>query len=102
MAAIGIIAGILAFGTVVTILRALVLVQLWGWFIVPLGAPSVGMVMAMGIALVASLLAHQNAPKKSEGKTNSEKLSAAGEAMAYAVINPLVLLGIGAVVAQFL
>jgi uncharacterized membrane protein AbrB (regulator of aidB expression) len=33
-------------------LKALVGVALWGWFVVPLGVPAVGMVHALGLSLV--------------------------------------------------
>ena len=35
--------------------KAFVAVQLWGWFLVPLGAPRVGLAHAVGLMLVATM-----------------------------------------------
>ena len=41
------------------IYKGWVLTLLWRWFVVPLGAPGVGVVHAMGLVWVAALLTHQ-------------------------------------------
>jgi hypothetical protein len=55
------VGGILA----ITLLRGLVLVSLWGWFVVPLGVPGIGIAHAIGISILASLFLFGLATDKS-------------------------------------
>ena len=48
------------------LLRAFVLVQLWHWFVVPLGVVSIGMAHAYGLAALVSLLNPQKIDKYDE------------------------------------
>ncbi len=68
------------------------LMVLWGWYLVPLGVPDIGMLSAFGIALVASLLAHQyiDSPKA------EDSAGWYGRAIA-PIIGPLFVLALGAV-----
>jgi hypothetical protein len=38
------------------LLRGLILSQVWSWFIVPFGLPSIGIAWALGISIMISLL----------------------------------------------
>ncbi len=44
---------------VLTIIHGLLLKLFWGWFVVPLGVPAIGVAHALGISLVVSMLTHQ-------------------------------------------
>lgn len=64
--------GFIAIGKVVIALLNLVLTMftistLWGWFIVPLGAPVIGWAQAYGIALIAAWLTVRSAPNFNPG-----------------------------------
>lgn len=72
---------------------------LWGWFIVPIfGLPTLGIVSAMGFALVVTYLTHQADWTKDENKTSG----AVGRAFTVAVLKPLFGLLFGWVLLQFL
>lgn len=49
------LAGLVAIVALI-ILRGLVLSMLWGWFIVPLGAPVLSVAQAVGIVLIVMLI----------------------------------------------
>lgn len=58
---------LIAIGAVLVILLNLMLTMftistLWGWFIVPLGAPMIGWAQAYGLALIAAYISVRNAP----------------------------------------
>lgn len=63
VALIGLLAGVLA------TLQGFVLVHLWAWFLVPLGLPPIGIAHAIGIALIAGMLA----PRARDSKEKEEK-----------------------------
>jgi hypothetical protein len=65
-----------------------VLSILWGWFMVPLGLPALGVAQAIGIALVAGMLTHQM--PRGEAETSA--------LFAFAFLAPLFSLAIGWVV----
>lgn len=46
-------------GIVTGILRGFVVKALWGWFIVPLGVPGVGIAHALGIGFLVSYMTKQ-------------------------------------------
>lgn len=80
--------------------RGYVLTVLWAWFVMPtFGLPALGIAPAIGLALVVSFLTHQSdAAKKPEGDF-AERMATA---VAYAFLLPLLVLGIGWVVHQFM
>jgi hypothetical protein len=56
------VVGVLGFLLIASaiLLNGAVLSQLWGWFIVPLGVPVVGIVQASGLVLAARLVVFQD------------------------------------------
>lgn len=48
---------------VLTLLRALVLRDLWTWFVVPLGVPGIGLAHAVGISTIVAYLTYQRQPQ---------------------------------------
>lgn len=54
-------------------LRCFVAAKLWFWFIVPFGAPAIGMAHAFGLLLLKHGLARSRAPKSKES-SDREKL----------------------------
>lgn len=70
-----------------------VLSVLWGWFMVPtFSLPHLGVAPAIGVALVIGYLTHQRKSDKEEW----------GDALAYAALSPLIALGIGWIVKQWM
>ena len=57
LSALGVVVAGLSIGFGVDVLAAYVARDLWAWFIVPLGVPSVGVAHAYGVILLARLLA---------------------------------------------
>lgn len=47
------------FTTIGSLVRGWILSILWGWFIVPFGAPALGIAWAIGIAIVVNFLTYQ-------------------------------------------
>lgn len=76
--------------------KAVVLVDLWAWFIVPLGAPVIGMAHALGIALASWLFG--------SGLDNVKKNPETGGLERWALIQLVVLMvwGYGAVYHHFM
>lgn len=78
---------------------------LWGWFILPLieGAPTLGIAQAIGVAMVVGFLTHQVQHKQChDDRSLSEKTT---DLLAHVfgwLFGPLVTLGIGWIVIQFL
>ena len=68
---------------------------LWGWFIVPVGAPEIGVVTATGFALVLTALRMRR--NKSGETTNSERF----EAVAASIIIPPTLVFMGWIIKTF-
>ena len=83
---------VLFFSTVYTIWGGLVLSILWGWFIVPLGLPEIGLANAIGVSLVVGFLTRHHA-------TSEKDLS---DRIIESLITPLIVLGFGWVVHLFL
>jgi len=46
-----------------TALRGWVLFVLWGWFLIPLGLPAIGIAHALGIQCIVSLMSMHSGPK---------------------------------------
>jgi len=81
--------------------RGYVLTVLWGWFIVPVfHLPALGIVVAIGIAMVVGFLTYQHPPENpADTRSASEKFSAA---IAIAIVHPAMFLLIGWAVHLFL
>lgn len=60
------ILGFAAFTVVLTIARGFILQSLWGWFLVPLGLPPIGIANAIGVAMIVSYLTYSHLKKDSE------------------------------------
>lgn len=75
--------------------RGYVFSILWGWFIVPVfHLPMLGIATAIGVAMVVSFLTHQLRKEETDN-------TAYGEVFGLVFFYPLVFLGIGWVVHQF-
>lgn len=100
LSCIGLVAGLILGVIFGSIISGWVLAKLWLWFLVPLGAPVITMVQAIGFALVFGLLTsglERRKPDKSDGMT-----SAFISALVDATLTPLMYLGIGWIVYQFI
>jgi hypothetical protein len=86
---------ILAITTVAAIWEAFALKVLWGWFLVPLGLPAIGMAHAVGLALIATLLTHQ-APSN---MTSDERQS---QVIGWGLATPAVALIVGWIAKGFM
>ena len=100
------ILGVLVLAGVVFVLSPILhgwaLSLLWGWFFVPtLGLPSLSIVQAIGVSIVVSFLTARYAATddKDKGKDKWEKFA---QAIIYAVLHPLAVVGIGYVVRGFM
>jgi hypothetical protein len=89
--ALAIILGVLGTVVLMALFRAFVFTYLWGWFIVPLGAPHIGIAHAMGLALIVGLLTARPDLEDHEG----EAAKRFGKAISQGVIGALVVWGMG-------
>lgn len=82
------------------VLNGWALVKLWGWFVLPrfASAPSLSISQAIGIAIVVSFLTSQSIPDEKNDDTPGEKI---GKAVTVALLKPLIAVGIGWIVAQY-
>lgn len=78
-----------------SILNGWALVQLWGWFMVPLGLPVLSLPWAIGIAVVVSFLTNHNEPRKSDDVD-------VGKAIGHAFLRPVISVGVGWIVHQYM
>lgn len=100
--ALSAIMGIIGLVVAAILIRAWVLVTLWGWFIPPMfvGAPEMTITTAIGISLIVGMFTHHLQTKKTEsGKTKGQ---AAVDVVAHGLFAPLVTLAIGWVVTLFM
>ena len=68
------------------------LMTLWGWFVVPFGLPAVGLWHALGLSLLGQMLTTRRpAPRKGDETGLRHQLGL----LAYAVLVPLLALGLG-------
>jgi hypothetical protein len=81
-----------------SILRGWVLSILWSWFVVPMGAPVVGITHAIGISMVVSFLTYQHIDNDSDksGIETTIALCLSG------LIQSVLALGLGWVVHSFM
>lgn len=91
-------AGVVAVVVIASLMRGWALSVLWGWFLVPLGAPGLNIPTAIGISLVVSFLTHQVHDDAKE-RTFSERMARVFSA---AIFTPLLGVFIGWIVKQFL
>jgi len=84
-----------AFVTAVAIARGFVLTYLWAWFVVPFGAPAIGVAWAIGISLIVGYLTRDTDTSGDEENSFWTKLLSA-------VLTPFLVLGIGAIIHAFM
>lgn len=85
-------AGLLLF--VNAIVRGFVLSILWGWFLVPLGVPAVGVAGAIGVALVIGML--------TEHLKNQDSTEDVGVQITVSLLSPFFILLLGYIVHSFM
>ena len=95
--AIGILLLILLTIAAGTALNGFVIQVMWGWFLIPLGLPVLGLANAMGLGLLIRYLTWQKIPSKE--KTSNKELM---DNILTAVFYPLLVLGLGFVVHSFM
>lgn len=78
---------------VTAVLYAFVLRELWTWFVVPLGAPAIGMAHAYGLALLAKSGVWEGPNSKKDDRENQGPLAL----LIGSVLFPLVAWGFGAI-----
>lgn len=77
-----------------------VMLQMWEWFVMPLGAPRISLAHAMALAMILHIVSwqSQNDLAKSE-KTNEERFK---HSMMELVFRPLVILIVGWILQKFI
>lgn len=65
--------GVLATVVVLPIWRGFVTMKLWGWFAVPIGAPRVGLAVAIGLTFLIAHVVYRESPIQK--KTDKEVLT---------------------------
>lgn len=100
MAAFGGFVGLIGLLAISSLWRGYVLTVLWAWFVVPtFGPPALAIAPAIGLAMVVSFLTHQSdATKEPEGDFSARM----AKALAYALVMPAFVLGIGWIVQRFM
>jgi hypothetical protein len=96
IAALGILAGagIVSVALVMVLFSGVVLLHiLWGWFVVPLGVPQIGIAWAVGLMAVAALFVPVPPPAP-EGKSV--------ESLASIIAKPILALAFGWLAKQFM
>jgi hypothetical protein len=79
-------------GIASVILDGWVLTRLWYWFVVPLGVRPLGVAQAIGLAVIVRWLTGYETPTKKD----------TGELILTLSLRPLIVLGIGALIAWFM
>lgn len=66
------VGAVFAFGflALLAVLRGLVLVQLWAWFLMPLGAPRIGIAHAIGLGIMSAMFTASGANNEKKDWTN--------------------------------
>ncbi len=85
-----------ALGVGVAIFSGFVLSVLWAWFLVPLGAPEIGIATAIGLSMIVSLVTGKYAKALSDNEELSDTAKTVCQYLA-----PVVALAIGWVVQKF-
>lgn len=100
LAGVGALVGLLGLLAIGAVWKGYVLTVLWGWFVVPtFGLPVLAIAPAIGLSLVVSFLTHQSDATKEQDGSSSERFA---KSVAHALLMPAMVLGIGAVVRQFM
>ena len=81
---VGLVAGM-------SVLDGLVFKVMWGWFLVPLGLPQIGLAMAIGIGAIISLVSHTPVRKSKKG----EEFSDLAESLINSLLKMAILLAVG-------
>lgn len=92
-------AGVFVLVALSCVLNGWALAILWGWFMVPFGAPVLTIPTAIGLALVVSFLTHQTDHYEDKDKTAGERF---GGSVLTMLIKPPLALFVGWIVKQFL
>ena len=101
LAILGGIVGVAVLMVASSIFNGYALSVLWGWFVVPtFGVPVLGIVPAIGIAMVVSYLTHQIDTHKKEEKRSFGKTIA--HSTVFAILKPSLALFFGWVVHLFM
>ncbi len=103
MTALAVLGGIVGVGILMvgsSIFNGYALSVLWGWFVVPVfGAPALGIVPAIGIAMVVSYLTYQTHDCKKEEKSFGKTIA---EGTVIAILKPSFALLFGWIVHLFM
>lgn len=100
LAVLGGIVGVVFLMVFSYIFNGYALSVLWGWFVVPtFGAPALGLVPAIGVAIVVGYLTHQTHDCKKEEKSFGEKIA---EGTVMAILKPSFALFFGWIVHLFM
>jgi hypothetical protein len=92
-AIVGLVAGLGAFTVLLAIYGGFCLWVLWGWFMVPLGLPPIGIAWAIGLSTIFAMVAPTPAPAP-EGKAKNHLVAI--------IAKPALALVSGFVVKQFM
>jgi hypothetical protein len=85
------------------IINGWVLSQLWKWFVEPFGVPALSVPYAIGVSLIVGFLTHQrNTSRSTDDRDKGEKITSAVAEILTSFTLPLITLGIGWIVSQFL
>lgn len=103
MTALAVLGGIVGVGILMvfsSIFNGYALSVLWGWFVVPtFGAPALGVVPAIGVAMVVSYLTYQMHDCKKEETSFGETIA---KGTAVAILKPSFALFFGWIVHMFM
>ncbi len=100
LAEFGGVIGVVLLRFFVSILNGYALSVLWKWFVVPtFGAPALGLVPAIGVAMTVSYLTHQTHDCKKEEKSFGEKIE---KRITIAILNLSFVLFLGWIVHMFM
>ena len=69
-----VVIGLLGVVAGMAILNGFMLSYMWEWFVVPFGAPSIGILHSIGLAVLVSMLTYQGTPKAAEDDEALSKL----------------------------
>jgi hypothetical protein len=96
LAGVGVLGVVFAIGAMAALWRGWVLATIWGWFLVPMGAPALGVLSAIAIALIAGFLTHQpDTSAQAEDRGT-------GYTIMYAIMHPLITLIVAFVLKLFM
>lgn len=84
------------------IFRGFVLTQLWGWFVVPLGADRLGIAHALGLSLMLGIFFAHIATKNDVKNSDNEWYVQAIGTLINSILASLFAWGVGAIIAGFM